>query len=122
MILENSTNNIDDIGMHLLDERVPLTPPMKIRKEISVAPSVLAQYVGVYELAPNFEFTITTDGNALYGQATGQQKFQLFAETETDFFLKVVDAQVTFLRNVSGQVDQLILHQGGSNIPGKRVR
>ena len=122
VILANSTNNIDDIGMHLLDERVPLTPSIKIRKEISVAPSVLAQYVGVYQLAPNFEMSITTEGNSLYGQATGQPRFQLFAETETDFFLKVVDAQITFMRNVSGQVDQLILHQGGSNIPGKRVK
>jgi hypothetical protein len=53
---------------------------------------------------------------AAFIQATGQPKFPIFAESETEFFLKGVDAQITFAK------DQLILHQNGQNLPGKKIR
>lgn len=84
-----------------------------VRKEIKVDAKVLAAYVGEYQLAPNFIITITQEGDQLYAQATGQPRFELFAESATEFFLKVVDAQTTFVRDDKGQVTHLILHQGG---------
>jgi len=65
---------------------------------------------------------ITQKGDKLFGQATGQPAFELFPESKTKFFLKVVDAQVTFVSNDKGEVEQLVLHQNGQNMPGKRVR
>jgi hypothetical protein len=85
-----------------------------------VAPVVLETYVGVYQLAPNFVITITREGSSLYGQATGQPRFRLFAETPTEFFLKDVDAQVTFEKDASGKVTRMILHQNGMNVPGQK--
>lgn len=122
VVLSNQSISADDIGFHLLDARAPLAPPVstKVRTEISVDPAVLESYVGVYQLAPNFAITITHQGSSLYGQATGQQRFQLFAETPTEFFLKDVDAQVTFEKDASGKVTRLILHQNGMNVPGQR--
>jgi Beta-lactamase class C and other penicillin binding proteins len=125
IVLTNSTNSPDDIGFHLLEPRVPVEhapPPPKVRSEIAVDPSKLDAMVGVYQLAPNFQLTITKEGSSLFGQATGQGKVQLYAESETEFFLKVVDAQVTFVKDASGKVDQLILHQNGADIPGHRVK
>jgi len=124
VILANSTASIDDIGLHALEPRIPLsvvTAP-KNRTEIAVDPSKLDAYVGVFELAPNFSIAITKEGAALFAQATAQPKFPLFAESETEFFLKVVDAQVSFVKDASGRVDSIILHQGGANIPGKRIK
>ena len=124
VILINQGASIDDIGLHLLDDRFPLTvvTAPKDRKEIAVNPSILDAYVGVYQLAPEFEITITKEGGSLFAQATAQPKFQIFPESETDFFFKVVDAQISFVKDASGKVNQLILHQGGANVPGKRVR
>jgi CubicO group peptidase (beta-lactamase class C family) len=125
IVLTNSANTPDDIGFHLLEPKValvgPAVPP-KVRKEIALDSAKLEPLVGVYELAPNFQLTITRDGAALFAQATGQARFPLFAETETDFFLKVVDAQVTFVKDSTGKFSELVLHQGGANIPGKRVK
>jgi CubicO group peptidase (beta-lactamase class C family) len=124
VILANSSRSIDDIGLHMLEPRIPLvvaTPP-KVRTEIVIDPAKLDAYVGVFELAPSFGIAITREGGALFGQATGQGKFQLFPETETDFFLKVTDAQITFVRDASGKFDQIILHQGGANSPGRRIK
>ena len=92
------------------------------KKETSVDPKLYDSYAGDYELAPNFIITITNEGGKLMGQATGQPKNELFPSSATEFFLKVVDAQVTFVKNEQGQVTQLILHQGGRNMPGKKIR
>ncbi len=90
------------------------------RKEITVAPDQLAQYEGVYELAPSFAITMRVKDGKLMTQATGQQEFELFPESKDRFFLKVVDAQVEFTRDASGKVMGIILHQGGRAMPGAR--
>ena len=84
--------------------------------------AILDAYVGVYELAPNFQVAVTREGNSLFAQATAQPKFQLYPESDIEFFLKVVDASFIFVRGATGGVDQIILHQGGASIPGKRVK
>jgi CubicO group peptidase (beta-lactamase class C family) len=125
IVLTNSANTPDDIGFHVLEPKVDLAAPPgqgKQRKEIVVEEAKLEPLTGVYELAPNFQLTITREGSALFAQATGQPKFPLFAEAETEFFLKVVDAQLSFVKDATGQFNSLVLHQGGANIPGKRVK
>jgi CubicO group peptidase (beta-lactamase class C family) len=90
------------------------------RKEIAVSPAILEKYVGTYELMPNFDIVVTLEGSQLMSQATGQSKFPLFAESETKFFLKVVDAEVDFFKNDKGDVTHLILHQGGHDVKGTK--
>jgi CubicO group peptidase (beta-lactamase class C family) len=121
VILTNQSANIDDIGMHALDTRFPLTV-VREHKEITLDPAIFDSYVGVYQLAPNFEIAITKEGASLFAQATAQPKYQIFPESEIEFFFKVVDAQIIFVKGPTGSVDQIILNQGGARIPGKRVR
>ncbi|MEG3181013.1 serine hydrolase [Sphingomonas sp. LT1P40] len=90
------------------------------RKAATVAPEKLAQYEGVYELAPTFTLTMRVKDGKLMTQATGQQEFELFPESADRFFLKVVDAQVDFTRDAAGKVTGLILHQGGRSTPAPR--
>ena len=107
------------------DKLKELGETVEAPKDVAVAAvdeATLASYVGTYQLAPSFSIVITQQGEKLFGQATGQPAFELFPESKTKFFLKVVDAQVTFVSNDKGEVEQLILHQNGRDIPGKRVR
>jgi len=90
------------------------------RTAIALPPATLATYVGTYELRPGFDLAITLEGARLMSQATGQGKVALFAETETKFFLKVVDAQVEFFKDANGVVTHLVLHQGGADHKGPR--
>ena len=90
-------------------------------KEVKVEESILANYVGIYELAPGFTITITQSGQQLFGQATGQEKFELFASSNTDFFLKVVPAKVSFFTK-NGKPESLTLFQGGREMPGKKIK
>jgi hypothetical protein len=54
-------------------------------------------------------------------QATGQPKFQIFPQSENVFYLKVVEAQLTFNRNESGKVISVTLLQGGQEIVGPKM-
>ena len=60
------------------------------------------------------------EGDRLFAQATGQPKFELFAEKKDEVFLRVVEAQISFQRGTDGKVSSLILHQGGRDTPGKK--
>jgi D-alanyl-D-alanine carboxypeptidase len=101
--------------------RVALGVEVSERVEVSVSERTLQTYVGEYQLAPTFSMTITVEEGALFGQATGQAKVPMFAESETKFFLKVVDAQMTFNRDADGVVTGITLHQNGNNVPGRKV-
>jgi D-alanyl-D-alanine-carboxypeptidase/D-alanyl-D-alanine-endopeptidase len=89
--------------------------PPKPRKVVDVSFAVLESYAGVYMLTPQFALTVTVEGGKLMVQATGQDKFQVFAESKTKFFYKVVDAQISFVPDQDGKVNHVILHQGGLN-------
>jgi CubicO group peptidase (beta-lactamase class C family) len=123
VVLSNMSTNegVDDIGLHLLDPSSPLLPPKKGRKKIAVDPAVLERYAGKYQLAPTFIITITREGNRLFEQATAQPRFEIFPETDHDFFLEAVDAEISFVTDSTGRVTKAILHQGGVDQDAKRI-
>ncbi|MCU1287417.1 MAG: beta-lactamase [Acidobacteriales bacterium] len=89
-------------------------------KQVAVPAKVLADYVGKYRAAPTFAIDITQDGEKLISQATNQGKLQIFPESESKFFYKVVDAQLEFFRDPSGKVTHLILYQNGRELKAVR--
>ena len=93
----------------------------KARVVAKIDPRVYEGYVGNYQLAPTFALSITREGDRLFTQATGQGKFEIFPESDTEFFLKVVDAQIKFIKE-DGKVMHLILHQNGRDMKAKRVK
>jgi hypothetical protein len=95
-------------------------PPPTEHKEITINPKLLDGYTGKYELGPGFILTITREGDRLNSQATGQGMVPIFPETDRDFFLKVVDAQITFVTDANGRATEIILHQNGDHT-AKRV-
>jgi len=56
--------------------------------------------------------TVTREGDRLYAQLTGQPKFQIFAQSETEFFWKVAVARVSFVKDAAGKVTKLVHRQG----------
>ena len=125
VVLSNiaTTAGPDDIGRHLLDASYPLekVEPPKEHTEITIDTKVFDNYVGTYQLTPNAIMTISREGAQLFEQLTGQQKLQLFPESERKFFLKVVDAQLTFDTDTQGKATQLTLHQNGNDMVAKRI-
>ncbi len=87
---------------------------------MKVEAAILDGYVGSYELAPGFVLTVTHEGEQLFAQATGQQKFELQAISKTRFKTKGVAADIEFKQDASGKTVSLILYQGGREMPAKK--
>ena len=88
---------------------------------VEVSIDTLENYIGVYQLAPEFALTITRTENQLFAQATGQSKFEIFPSAENEFFLRAVKASVTFNKNEEGKVNSLTLHQAGQHMPAPKT-
>lgn len=92
------------------------------RQAVKIEAALFDRLAGEYELAPNFTITILRRGDKLISHATGQPEVELFPESETRFFLKVVDAQVDFTLDASGRATGLVLHQGGQDLPARKIK
>jgi D-alanyl-D-alanine-carboxypeptidase/D-alanyl-D-alanine-endopeptidase len=123
VVLSNSAANegVDDIGLHLLDARYPLAVPAGSPSELTLDTKVLDGYVGNYELVANFILTVTHEGNQLFLQGTNQPRGAVYPKSSTEFFSKLVDAQITFEADAQGHATALVLHQGGRDLRGQRI-
>jgi CubicO group peptidase (beta-lactamase class C family) len=106
------------LGKVALGQPVILTSE---RKEVPVAPAILADYAGTYQLTPTVNNVITVTDGHLMSKLGTQPELPLFAESETKFFLKIVDAQVEFFRDpVTHAVTHLTLYQNGTSHEAKK--
>jgi D-alanyl-D-alanine-carboxypeptidase/D-alanyl-D-alanine-endopeptidase len=91
------------------------------RTEITLDPKIFDRYTGVYQFTPAITLTFTREGARMFTQLTNQPKFEIFAESEKEFFLKVVDAQISFETGEDGRATAATLHQNGRDQKAKRV-
>jgi hypothetical protein len=107
----------------IFDEPPNALEPPKPRVAIKLDTKLLDAVVGHYECAPDAMFptvgkvTIWREGDHLVGQASdkngGAGAFDVYPESETNFFEKNSGAQLTFIKNDKGEVTAVILHVAG---------
>ncbi|KPJ82046.1 MAG: hypothetical protein AMS19_07485 [Gemmatimonas sp. SG8_23] len=126
VVLTNSGIGADDIGFHLLNPSSELvTPPVPAylhREAVELEPAVLERYVGAYELAPQMIATFEIADGRLRTRLTNQPSVYAYAASETVFFLRAVAAEIEFEIDEAGEVQAMILRQGGQTLRGARVR
>ncbi|MBE0461302.1 MAG: C69 family dipeptidase [Candidatus Aminicenantes bacterium] len=94
----------------------------KIRVAIKVDPKIYDEYVGEYDGSPVFRIRVIKKNDRLFCLIEDESQFEIFPESENEFFLKKVDAQISFVRTKEGKVTKLIVHSGGRNIPAKKIK
>lgn len=99
----------------------------KERRAIAVESSVLDRYVGEYRFQyPKTTYAISKENGKLFLEEPGFPKAEMFAESETHFFLKTYDVQITFEEDANGSVTGMTVYQGDSTlyevIKGQRIR
>ena len=92
----------------------------KYRKEVMLDPRLLAEYEGVYRFGPRTTITITRHSNQLHATCTGQETMEIYPEAKDEFFYRVIDTQFTFKRDQSGEVNGMIMHQAGMDVPSRK--
>lgn len=108
-------------GLNAIVHRTAYELP-RLKTEVKLNDDLLRLYTGEYELAPGFILTVTVDEGQLMTQATGQDRTPAFAEKENLFFLKVVDAQLEFIKGPDGKIEKLILYQNGRKTPARKIK
>jgi CubicO group peptidase (beta-lactamase class C family) len=117
-LMVNDGHSLDPIMAYYFG----LAPKLpSIIETITMTDDELKEYVGKYNLMPNFDIVITREGNQLMAQATGQGAAPIFPEAKDKFFYKIVDAQIEFERNEQGELTGFTLYQNGQEIKGKKV-
>ena len=97
-------------------------PVKKERKTINLSQEQMQKFVGTYEVEKDFEVKIFIEKEQIFTQLTGQNAFPIFAESEMQFFLKVVDAQLQFQQNEKGEIVKLFLLQNGNKTEAKKTK
>jgi len=91
------------------------------RKRINLALKIFDPYLGEYQLDAETVLIISRERDKLMLQAKGAFKAELFAESETQFFIEQIDAQITFVKDQTGKVTHLVFQQGGE-IEAKKIK
>lgn len=91
---------------------------------VTVAPAILAKYVGVYDEQPSPRLwsatgvprivTISVSGDTIYGDMDGRGKMPLIAQSETEFS-GLYGLGVEFTRDSSGKATQLFVKHVSGN-------
>ena len=97
-------------------------PRLEDLKEAKVDASTYDAFVGKYDYgAGKAILTVSREGEHLFAQLTGQPKFEIFPKSTTEFFWKVVDAQIQFVKNDAGKITKAIHHQGGQTLEVPKI-
>jgi hypothetical protein len=112
-----SLGGLGSLGLHLLDERVPLGKP---RKAVAAPDELLDALVGEYRLQGGPAMTLRRNGDALEIQAVGQPAFVMGYDDAGDFYPLQFDALLKPQRKTDGSY-AFVWHQGGGAMPARRV-
>jgi CubicO group peptidase (beta-lactamase class C family) len=113
-----AANKIGEQLMTLVQGREVVLPEDRVAIDLPV--EKLAEYEGVYALAPDFKITVFLDGEMLMTQATGQDPARIWPEGDDRFFLKVIDAQIGFNRDADGTITGATLFQNNREFPAPK--
>lgn len=112
---------------------IGLVPPSAVppgqHRVVQLPAAMLARYVGTYDIppstllgSPGLVLDVTRMNDELFVTPSSQPTARLWPESDTEFFLKEVNAQVTFTRNAIGAVTGLVLHYNGEDRPGTKIK
>jgi CubicO group peptidase (beta-lactamase class C family) len=109
---------VDELAAVAHGKKVVVIPD---EKAVPVSPKVLEQYVGTYALSPTLSAIITlSDGHLVASATNSPNKVPLAAASESKFFSTALNFQIQFFKNEKGEVDRLIIDQGGHETRGNK--
>jgi hypothetical protein len=93
------------------------------RVAIQLDPAVLERDVGTYQFEPppHDIHTVSREGNRLFIDWPKEFKSELFADSQSTFFMKVSPVQLRFIEN-EGQVTQIEFLTGGNTLHMKKIK
>jgi hypothetical protein len=88
---------------------------------VAIDNAIYPNYAGAYRLENGPYYAVITRDGRLFIRVVGQSEVEIFPESETEFFMKALPVQVSFMRDVDGTTNSLVHHQGGTDTRAVRV-
>jgi hypothetical protein len=110
--LANAVTSIYDVVPQLL---------RGLPKPFPVDPLILAAYAGKYQPSEGVIVTIRVDGARIFAQVSKQGEYELKARSNNQFYPREFEAEITFYKNASGEVDRLVYVINGVTYEAKKV-
>jgi Domain of unknown function (DUF3471)/Copper type II ascorbate-dependent monooxygenase, C-terminal domain len=115
--IRHGSSTYDEMMIGFVNYTVP--KPLE-QVVVKLDPQVLDRYVGSYQLAPNAELEVLRSGSRLFVKSQGKS-IEIFPLSETTFFSKDVDSQITFIKNDKGEVTEFIVTLFDQMVRLKRI-
>ncbi|MEM9904328.1 MAG: alpha/beta fold hydrolase [Cyanobacteria bacterium P01_D01_bin.44] len=117
--LEALTVDVDTVVVDTSTE--PEAGPETEPEIAEVDPAIYDRYVGTYQLLPTMQIDIRVEEDQLIAQATGQEAFNLYPASETQFFAQVADIFIQFDVSAEQTIGGLTLYQSGQELFAPKV-
>jgi CubicO group peptidase (beta-lactamase class C family) len=86
---------------------------LQMHEKIAINPKIFDAYVGDYEIEPGVILKFSRKEDKFYGSFPNLPEMEVFAESESQFFINEPNAQFTFLKDANGKINRVILHMRG---------
>ncbi|MES2923763.1 MAG: serine hydrolase [Verrucomicrobiota bacterium] len=106
------------IAGKFLEAEIKKLPPLK--EDMAVDKKSYPDFVGRYDYKTAV-LAVSVENDHLFAQLTGQEKHEIFPSASDEFFWKITDAKVAFLRNDKGVVTAARHSQGGNSFKAERI-
>ena len=108
VVLSNSSEGVNDIGVHLLAPDVPME---MLPAPAQIDPTALERYVGSYEFGSDGTLEVRLKHGHLTAAFESEPEATLYPRGRHGFYYRVADARITFVEDAEGGISGLILHQ-----------
>jgi len=129
IILLNNEGWFDESlsGVNAVVSAIIFHKPYEVMRKhigIKLPDELLKKYRGSYDFDKKHHVYVTLENNQLFMEAPqgGLPKSPLFADDENNFYLKIIDARIEFIKDATGNTTELISHYMGKNEVCKKVR
>ena len=112
VVLSNTFEGVNDIGVHLLAPDVPMET---LPAPAQIDPTALERYVGRYEFGSAGTMEVRLKHGHLTAAFGDESEATLYPRGRHGFYYRVADARITFVEDDQGAISGLILHQTRSD-------
>ena len=128
VIIMTNSDNGESMFKELVENLTGVTIPYKwegytpYRPTVKLPENILQQYTGVYDGKLRATVSLVNGQLKVESEAVGLPKTNLYAVSETHFFLKVMEAELQFIKGADGKVEKVILDDEGEHYELKKVK
>jgi hypothetical protein len=88
---------------------------------VQLDPQNFAAYPGEYDFVGRAKYAVLHEDGKLKLRGGGSDKYELFAESETKFFIKERPGDIVFVKDADGRVTEMVIYTGGQEIHLKKL-